>query len=258
MVMGTLVTPRGWRALALRLGRTRAILATCVVAVLMSLLITALTNMLLGKPTMPLADLLSTIIVPLLVTPMIGYLAFSLLFETHHARLQLHQAAIRDDLTGLYNRRHAMLKLDAEIASAHADNRPLALLMVDVDHFKSINDQLGHPVGDQVIVLFAHVLARSVRPWDTVARFGGEEFIVLMPDTDLEQALAGAERLRAVIQSARGPREAMQDRRPVTASFGVTTLGADGEDATALLARVDRALYAAKQRGRNRSEALAP
>jgi len=159
---------------------------------------------------------------------------------------RLSDAARTDPLTGLLNRRGFDDLLGAELARAQRYGRPLSLVFGDLDRFKEVNDSLGHTAGDTVLKLVAERLRRETRTADLVGRYGGEEFVLLLPETDEEGALILAERLRAGIVElfAKQP-------EPVTISFGVATFeGADGED---LVRNADRALYAAKLAGRNRS-----
>ncbi len=161
---------------------------------------------------------------------------------------RLSETARRDVLTGLLNRRGFEERLDAELARATRAERPLALILGDVDHFKSVNDQLGHPAGDAVLLRLAGILQRVGRRGDTVARFGGEEFVFIVPDANADKAFELAERARLAIQ-----RSFAGDPVPLTASFGTVAFPADGTTAESLLANADRALYAAKDNGRNRS-----
>jgi diguanylate cyclase (GGDEF)-like protein len=161
--------------------------------------------------------------------------------------------ATTDGLTGVQNHRAFQETLMGEVARAYRYRMPLALIMVDVDHFKQYNDTFGHPAGDQVLRTVARLLREHSRTTDVVARYGGEEFAILLPSTDQEGALAQAERLRATIAAAAWP------KRAVTASFGVATLGLDdyppdGDAApgTLLIMAADGALYQSKTQGRNR------
>jgi len=170
-----------------------------------------------------------------------------------HARVdelvaRVSETARRDVLTGLLNRRGFEERLDAELARATRAGRPVALILGDVDHFKTVNDRLGHPAGDAVLLRVAGVFERVGRRSDTVARLGGEEFVFIVPDADAEMAFALAERARVALEKAfaNGP-------IPLTASFGAVAFPADGTTADSLLATADRALYAAKHSGRNRS-----
>jgi diguanylate cyclase (GGDEF)-like protein len=158
--------------------------------------------------------------------------------------------AIRDGLTGLYNRR----AFDEFIAQAQArqdrQGGSFALLLVDLDHFKKLNDTYGHPTGDAALRSAAHVLTRHLRRGDQAARYGGEEFVVILPATDEAGAVRLAERVRSAIEKHRLVFEGA--RVAITASIGVAIWPQDAKDTTVLLAATDRALYAAKQGGRNR------
>lgn len=167
--------------------------------------------------------------------------------ELARANEELQGLAHRDALTGLHNRRWLQARLEDELARQRRSCQPLALLLLDVDHFKHVNDTLGHAEGDNVLKGVARCLQAGSRATDAAARFGGEEFVVLLPDTPLEGALAVAEKLRAAVAQAPGM------PLPVTISIGVAmALPGDGRAAAALLERADRALYAAKAAGRNR------
>lgn len=156
-------------------------------------------------------------------------------------------AAALDALTGLGNRRTIMEQLRVQIEQADGGN-PCAVLILDIDHFKAINDTLGHQAGDKCLRAVGQLLARSIRSIDRAGRIGGEEFVVLMPDTTSEMARAVGERLRAAIENA-GFHHA--DGRAVTASIGVA-VAAVSDTVDSLLARADGALYRAKREGRNR------
>lgn len=155
-----------------------------------------------------------------------------------------------DGLTGLQNRRRTTERLEAEIARARRYGTKLSLLLCDVDHFKQVNDQFGHNVGDEVLVRVAATLSETLRQVDLVGRWGGEEFLVLLPDTDGEGARVVAERLRKAVESLPpfpgGPSK-------VTSSIGIASY--NGEDNSAVFVdRADQALYRAKKAGRNRCE----
>jgi diguanylate cyclase (GGDEF)-like protein len=153
-----------------------------------------------------------------------------------------------DALTHLPNRRRLELDLDMEIARSLRYNRPIACIMLDVDHFKNVNDIHGHQAGDEILSEFGAAFSRSLRDTDTAYRYGGEEFCVLLRETDGEAALVVAERLRAEIAN----RFAGNGGSPmVTASLGVAAIPHDAIDAKTLIAAADRALYAAKAAGRN-------
>ncbi len=158
--------------------------------------------------------------------------------------------AVIDPVTGLYNRQHLQTVLPASVDSAHAGGRSLAVLLVDLDALKPFNDRWGHAAGDRMLRGVAETLLANVRPSDTVARMGGDEMAVVMPDTDPETAASIAARLVEVI-SHMGIGSGRKAGVTITVSIGMATLGA-ADDADSLLARADSALYAAKKQGRNR------
>ena len=169
--------------------------------------------------------------------------------ELERANARLEQLAESDSLTGLRNHGAMQARLDAEFTHARRVAIPLAVVMVDVDHFKSFNDTFGHPAGDRVLRFVAELLRGCARDTDLAARYGGEEFALVLPSTDRAGALVVAERVRAAIEAATGL------ERRITASVGVAVLDPAHADPAALLADADAALYAAKRGGRNRVEA---
>jgi diguanylate cyclase (GGDEF)-like protein len=180
---------------------------------------------------------------------------------THAALLakqqELETLAERDTLTGLYNRRKFMQLAEQELSRAARMPSDICLLMVDLDFFKHINDHYGHPAGDVVLQQVAGILLHAVRGTDVVARMGGEEFIVLMPNTARAGALVAAEKLRHALSEH--PLDLGEFRVPVTASIGVTGLGPQQRASIdALYAAADLALYAAKKNGRDRVESADP
>ncbi len=153
-----------------------------------------------------------------------------------------------DHLTGLANRGYFSERIDQMISLAVRKSHPLSLIMTDIDKFKTINDTYGHDAGDRVLQGFADLMKTSTRTEDLVARFGGEEFIILLPLTDLCEALAYAERIRLALPQ----KNLLQNGHPIFASFGVSQLLPD-EDRANLIKRADMALYRAKTSGRNRT-----
>ncbi|MDJ1159335.1 sensor domain-containing diguanylate cyclase [Chelatococcus sp. SYSU_G07232] len=170
--------------------------------------------------------------------------------------LNLERLATTDPLTGLANRSRFFALAAREIERARRYGRPLAVLMVDMDHFKRINDTWGHEVGDLVLRAFADLCRRTLRDSDVVARFGGEEFVLLLPEADRASALAVADRLRIGAESL-APAGAPPSLR-VTVSIGLSAIHAGETAPDAALVRADRALYAAKKHGRNRVEEYDP
>jgi len=164
---------------------------------------------------------------------------------------ELSERATRDALTGLLDRREATRLLDEEISRARRYQRPLALLWIDLDHFKQVNDKMGHMAGDAVLRGLSQLLSTKVRQVDLVSRFGGEEFVVVLPEMDAAQAEQSAERLRQLVESI--PLQLDGDRSvSLTMSVGVAVYPDHGEDAPQLIAAADRAMYRAKAAGRNR------
>jgi two-component system cell cycle response regulator len=159
--------------------------------------------------------------------------------------------AVTDDMTGLYNRRYFDRHLGVMLGKAQSQDRDMALMILDIDHFKSVNDTWGHDIGDAVLREFAARLKRNIRGVDLACRFGGEEFVVLMPDTDFRQAELVAERVR---QSIADRVFEIGAGRPlsVTVSAGVTLNESKADTPESLIKRADVALYRAKREGRNR------
>jgi diguanylate cyclase (GGDEF)-like protein len=167
---------------------------------------------------------------------------------------KLAEAALREPLTGLYNRRHFQDRFAGEVSVAHRHGRPLCLLMIDVDHFKRVNDRYGHLAGDEVLKTVAHALQQGIRIEDILSRFGGEEFVVLAREAAEREALAVAERLRQLVEVAQTRWESGHDVPVgigVTVSIGVAQLG-PGETERDLFEAADQAVYKAKKNGRNR------
>ena len=177
-----------------------------------------------------------------------------LLEQITAARETLRELAARDPLTRLWNHNAIIELLSDELARAKRQATAVGVILMDLDHFKRINDEHGHLAGDQVLREAAEVLSGTIRPYDAVGRYGGEEFLVVLPGCDAVNSASHAERLRlalsrVVVKSAEG-----KDIR-CTASFGVTVAAADGHvNAEAAIRAADEALYAAKDAGRNRVE----
>ena len=165
---------------------------------------------------------------------------------------QLRLLAQRDALTGLHNRREFQRILEEEWDRSVRFKRPFSLVMIDIDHFKKINDQHGHQIGDEVLRHVASLLAGQVRNVDRVARYGGEEFVLLMVETDRKSAIEGIQRLGLLLAETPCYVPATDLTLPVTLSAGVATSLSDAGSASELVAAADKALYAATSQGRNR------
>jgi two-component system cell cycle response regulator len=171
--------------------------------------------------------------------------------ETVQLQRETYRLSITDPLLDMFNRRYAIDQLRCEVERAHRYQRPLTVLMVDLDHFKQINDRCGHAGGDQVLVWFTGKARKLIRSSDWLARWGGEEFVFVLPETPLHDGERVAEKLRKELAAA--PFIAAGGDVIVTASFGVAALTLESQDSSnTLLGRADGALYASKRGGRNR------
>jgi diguanylate cyclase (GGDEF)-like protein len=173
-----------------------------------------------------------------------GFIAdISSLKQVEH---ELRTLTITDPLTGIHNRRHFLDQLDIELTRHTRTQRPLSLIMLDIDHFKRVNDTWGHDTGDQVLQELCRRIATRLRRIDMFCRLGGEEFIIICPETDASQAIHLAEVLRHLVQDT-----PFAQVGQITASFGVSSAH-PGDSHERLLQRADQALYTAKNSGRNR------
>ena len=166
--------------------------------------------------------------------------------------------AITDGLTGLYNRHYLNTHLGNMVKQALKNGKQLALMMMDMDHFKEVNDTYGHDAGDLVLKQLAEIIIRAARSTDLIARFGGEEFVVLMPEADPQAAQAGANRMRELVESASFNIGETHGPITRTVSIGIASLHPDGDSAENLLKRADEALYEAKNSGRNMVKVSVP
>lgn len=167
----------------------------------------------------------------------------------NHSRLYVksQREALRDSLTGVFNRRYFDMQFERELNLAERTGQPLSLIIADLDHFKSINDNFGHAAGDEVLQMVSQLMKSRLRNFDTIARYGGEEFAIILPQTNLKGALIIAERLRKTIANAQ-----VAEGINITASFGVATFPIHADNGTELKKLADRALYCVKRDGRNR------
>jgi len=166
-------------------------------------------------------------------------------------RENLRQQTIRDPLTGLYNRRFLEESLNREMARCKRNGNAFAVLMIDVDHFKRFNDTYGHDAGDSTLRAISGALQRSTRESDIVCRFGGEEFVIVLPDANLQGASARAQRIVEFVRVL----DIIHDGKPlpsITASIGLAMFPQNGETVKALIQSADKALYEAKGAGRDR------
>lgn len=163
------------------------------------------------------------------------------------------QLANTDPLTGVPNRRQLMARIKEELARSARTGQPLACALLDVDYFKRVNDTLGHPVGDKVLMALTRIVREAVRPYDLLGRFGGEEFLLVLPGTSLDKAAELADRVRLAVRERLAATAEAPLPGPVTISFGVAA-ARPGDSLESLVKRADDALYRAKENGRDRVE----
>lgn len=179
----------------------------------------------------------------------------------HHLRAKLEQARAlldklskTDILTEIANRRYLLERFKQELERAKRTGKPLCCLMLDIDYFKSVNDTYGHLKGDDVLRELSKILKESLRTYDIIGRYGGEEFLIILPDTDPENALKLAERIRLSTEESLADNAALPAGRRVTVSIGLTKANAADKDYETIIERADANLYRAKEKGRNRVE----
>ncbi len=194
--------------------------------------------------------MLAAALIVLLILTIIYLVARSFIKELKTAETKLVEMATQDFLTGLLNRRETFHRLDEELQRSRRLATPFSVLLLDLDHFKQVNDVHGHSAGDLVLQAVAAALRQGVRPYDLCCRYGGEEFLVILPETALEAAAGIAERLRHDIENLKIAVTKKTDLR-ITASIGAATL-VGNESIDQLIARADEAMYNAKASGRNR------
>lgn len=211
----------------------------------------------LGIFVLPWSVALPTFIhggLPVALFTVVGILMLGTMMARERRRVDtervLRDAALSDPLTGLANRRAFFGAIDREVAGALRHDTPVSLLLLDIDHFKEVNDARGHDAGDAVLVALSRVLQRGVRQSDLVARFGGEEFAILLPCTSLEGAYLLAERLRCAVRDCGIQHDGAVLQ--VTVSIGVSTLAPNVDRPDTLIKAADMALYRAKSDGRDR------
>ncbi len=198
----------------------------------------------------PLATLIALIAAGL-ISPIASYSNVSMAYRLQQANRRLKQLSETDPLTNTINRRRFMEVAEQQLALARRHCYPTSLLLLDIDHFKQVNDKYGHATGDRALVEITNVMRSALRESDTLARFGGEEFVVLLPHTAREGALAVAERVR---QSAHQHQiQAEEQSLSVTISIGGVTCETSTTALDKLISRADELLYQAKQAGRDRS-----
>lgn len=220
-------------------------LATYALYISMSCFITAALNVIHTIYILKIEFSADSFIIPIFA----GLLFGLMLGQIKVLSSQLQGMAYTDSLTHIYNRLHFSHFLDAEIDKTKRYGGKFSIIFFDLDHFKKVNDNYGHLVGDNTLVQVSNLVSKANRNADIFARYGGEEFIILTPETDLKGALIHAERLRKDIESCD-----FQTVGHITSSFGVAEFDVEKDKANDVLSRADKALYMAKECGRNRVE----
>jgi diguanylate cyclase (GGDEF)-like protein len=241
---------RRFYAWLLRLGQVRTMMLGTMIAITTSVLVTALVMALIpGSRDFFWYNMIVAVVSPLVSAPGLTLIAISMVYQLNAAQTALTLAAETDALTGVSNRRSFIAQAELAYAQTKAGGPVFAVVMIDIDHFKAINDNHGHIVGDDVLRDVAQACRAALRNSDCFARFGGEEFVALLHLTDSEGAVAVAETLRKTVAAL-----AFENRTPpaVTVSLGVAGYRPSSESLHDILNEADRQLYAAKAAGRNR------
>ncbi|MDT8997663.1 GGDEF domain-containing protein [Paucibacter sp. APW11] len=231
-----------------KLGMTRALLLLCGTVWLLAVGMSQLAITLMGQGNRTIATVSSSVCA-LSITSVFGYVFLRLVVHLEQARKSMLRHATQDALTGTFNRRYFLEQVGREWARARRYDTACALLLIDVDHFKRVNDSFGHLCGDTVLRQIADVSGETLRQADVLARFGGEEFIVFLPHTDPLGALDVAERIRERVEALNLSWNGKSV--PLSISVGVAALGIEHQTLDQLIHDADEALYAAKASGRN-------
>jgi diguanylate cyclase (GGDEF)-like protein len=243
-----------------KIGRLGTVIIITLIAVVASLAITLAAVTLLNDQGNALHTEIAVMLaagIPLLVTPPIAWFLVDLLLRVHRAEQEMRSLASYDSLTGLPSRHAFFDNANNYVSLAQREKSPFSVMIIDLDHFKSINDRFGHPAGDAVLKLFADVVNSIARRSDIIGRVGGEEFAIVLPSTNTSEALEFSERLHHAINQAVLKYKDSAIR--YTVSIGLSEFDTDSEDSIDdLLARADLALYQAKQSGRNQTATFNP
>ncbi|HUQ52602.1 MAG TPA: GGDEF domain-containing protein [Gammaproteobacteria bacterium] len=237
-----------------RFGLPAAVIFVTAGSIVLSVAISATIHALIGMPMRGSAWAV-TVLCPAIIGPVMSWWTFDLVLKVERAHEQLRLQSNIDHLTGIFNRRYFMDRLREEIDRCQRHGTSFAVAFIDVDNFKRINDEHGHLSGDEILCQLTQICTKQVRDIDTLARIGGEEFALLLPQTTAAEAAQLVERLRASVAATRA--KVGDGWLDVTVSIGLTGSSRDRLDVNGILRRADEALYAAKRQGKNRLAALA-
>lgn len=241
------------RSLIRRFGSIGVTIVASLLAICASIGMTAIYGLAV-KGEILHSDLMIGFLSSATVAPLIIYWLATLSYELYKSEQRLSSLSQKDPLTGAYNRRYFDEQAAVECARSHRYSQSLAVLMMDLDKFKLVNDTYGHAAGDEVLKALVKTSSLALRKSDILARYGGEEFVVLLPHAHLAEAIMLAERLRKGISEIAISYE--EHTLKVTISIGVSTLAETEANVVAMLSRADQALYQAKANGRNRVETV--
>lgn len=242
-----------FRGLIKRFGSVAVTAAATVCSIFFSIGLVVVLDLLL-KPGIPREDVIIGAVIPALLAPLMLYGFVRLSQQLDSAEARLRALAAEDPLTGILNRRRFLELADLEWARAHRHGRPQSLLLIDVDEFKTVNDRHGHLSGDETLRHIAETCQSCLRRTDVLGRYGGDEFVILLPETEEPGAVLMAERIRRAL--ANGPVKTPAGAVRITVSIGAAARKTGMDAFDALLAQADAALYAAKAKGRNRIETV--
>lgn len=247
MSIDTNCAPAGLRWL-LKIGIVQGVLVVTGLSIVLSLMLTGLYLRFVVVPPVPFERWVPiAIVVPSVVAPLVSSAVLTLAYRLLMAKAALDLAVRTDCLTGIGNRRAFIEQADREMARFRRHGRAFSIIIFDLDHFKALNDRHGHSAGDQALVDVANLCKSLLRRSDLLCRWGGEEFIALLPETSLADAVQVAETLRIAV--AHPPSDGA---RQLSASFGVATSAHDSATLDAIIQTADRQLYLAKRQGRDR------
>jgi diguanylate cyclase (GGDEF)-like protein len=237
-----------------RFGVVAVVVAVTIGSIILSVAISGAFHWAIGLPMRPSAWA-ATLICPALIAPIMSWWTFDLVLQVERAHEQLRVQSNIDHLTGIFNRRYFMDRLGEEIDRAARYGTAFAVAVIDIDNFKRVNDEHGHLSGDEILKQLTQVCAKQVREVDTLARIGGEEFALLLPQTGPAEAEDLVERLRASVAATRA--KIGDGWLDMTVSIGLTSAGRDALVVNGILRHADEALYDAKRQGKNRLVARA-
>jgi diguanylate cyclase (GGDEF)-like protein len=229
--------------------RVKMFVVGTILSVGSSMGITALILIISGIPIQKI-NMIIAVIAPLIITPVIIHVFLKMIYKIHALEQQMRELATKDSMTGLYSRKFFFDSASGLLYLALRNKQPLSVLYIDIDFFKKINDEFGHPCGDMVLSQFGSILLQNVRKSDLAGRIGGEEFCMVLPDTDASGAQIVAEKLRSLAASTIVTYETSSVQ--FTISIGIATLSqAYHSSPDKIFSVADKALYSAKQQGRN-------